>query len=670
MKISILLLEIYPELVYNTKVSDIKWVNLIEKSKNKTSWRKIVKRKFAALLMVLMVCMSIFTGCSLVTRNDQKYFEATVATITYTTGEKEKITKRELITAYNSYGYNYVDNYGYSKKEAIEQTLETIVDKKLTIKAVENYYKADVSRGEMLNGNETTYLWDSTYEALYSNFKSYLKEVLDIDDDSNDETSTDTDASVYTEYKSSVYLEKVSGKYVIKTNTPATTTRETYKGRKNDNDVYVNYEYKDSEGKEVFKEQMYSKLYALTNADESLSTKNWKSAFNNYISDIKENYSYKTFASDKACFMFEMDRVYNIIKDNYLVEKYSTIYNIQEHQDVDITNVTVKDVLEYYSAKVRADYTKYVIQNNKDSFESSILSNVGDVDYILDGNGSSDYFYVASIKLELTETQKTKLEELDSKLATNSIGYEEYKIEVDKVYNSISATIRNAETGEKTSNTISAQNLLNQINDEMSGYKYLTVEELTSEQRAEATAEGKTFEQYVADYNTYTVDYNKADAFRKYLYLYNDDDSLKGADYNTVFGVNSSREVLAPESFSDNEDIKQAILGLFNDDQAQIGDTTDFVRTDDGVYMFFYAGRIENLFDGIDENFNLTVEESIKVLTKTRLNIFSNKTVFDTIYSQLTKDNFSVFENMNMNYLRTSLTTKIESIDNNLKDLY
>lgn len=608
--------------------------------------------------------MSVFTGCSLVTRNDKNYYEATVATISYVDGSKENISKRELITAYNSYGYNYVNNYGYTKKQAVKQTLQTVIEKKLTIKAVEKYYIDNPSQGDMLTGNETTYIWDQTYEAIYSNLEEYLKEVLNIKDSENSSSSSsDENSSVYKSFEKVAELD-ASGK-ILKTSS-ATTIRETYKGRKNADDVYVNFEYKDADGNYVFKEAMYQKVMS----DIAAGGKDWKNAYNKYLSDIKKNYSYQKFDSDKDRFIFELDRVYSIMKDNYVVEKYEVIYNEQKKQDSRVSSVTVDDVLKYYSAKVRVDYTSYVFENGTSTFESNILSDVGNVDYILEGNNASNYFYVAPIKIEMTSEQKTKLETLQTKLAGGSIDENTYKEEVDKLYNSLAATVRNAETGEKTEKTISASNLLNKINNDVAKYQYLTVEGLSEGQKEDAEKDGLTLETYVERQNK-EISYKKAEAFRTYLYLYNDDDTLKGADYNTVFGVNSANEVLANDTFKDNDKAKEAILALYNDGNAKIGDTTGFVRTDDGLYMFFYAGKIENLFKGIDGNFDASKQvDNIKTLATTRLNVFSEKTLFDKIYSELTKDNFSVFQNMDMNALKQNLTIKIEEIENNLKDLY
>lgn len=609
------------------------------------------------------MCMSVFTGCSLVTRSDKNYYEATVATVSYVDGSKENISKRELITAYNSYGYNYVNNYGYTKKQAVKQTLKTVIEKKLTVKAVGRYYLDNPSQGEMLNGNETTYVWDQTYEAIYSNLKGYLKDVLNIkSSDDSSSTSDNENKSVYKPFEKAAELDS-SGK-ILKTSS-ATTIRETYKGRKNASDVYVNFEYKDADGSYVFKEAMYQKVMA----DIEAGGKDWKNAYNKYLADIKKNYSYEKFKSDKDRFIFELDRIYSIMKDNYVVEKYEAIYNEQKKQDSRVSNVTVDDVLKYYSAKVRVDYTSYVLENGTSSFESSILSDVGSVDYILEGNNASNYFYVAPIKIEMTSTQKTELEKLKTDLANGSKDIETYEAEVNKIYNSLAATVRNSETGEKAG-TISSSELLKKINTDIAKYQYLTIESLSNGQKEDAEKDGLTLETYVERQNT-EIAYKKAAAYKTYLYLYNDDDTLKGADYNAVFGVNSANEVLANDTFKDNEKVKEAILALYNDGNAKVGDTTEFVRADDGLYMFFFAGNVENLFKGIDENFDASKQtENIKTLTTTRLNIFSEKTLFDKIYAELTKDNFSVFQNLDMNALKQTLTIKIEEIENNLKDLY
>ena len=127
-----------------------------------------MKKKFTALVLMLIMCLSVFAGCSLITRNDKKYYEAVVCTISYADGTSDNITKRELLMAYNSYGYNYVQQQG--KQQAIMTTIDSIVNQRITIKAVEDFYK---DPNQILLDSEKTYLYDNTYSSMYSNLMEY-----------------------------------------------------------------------------------------------------------------------------------------------------------------------------------------------------------------------------------------------------------------------------------------------------------------------------------------------------------------------------------------------------------------------------------------------------------------------------------------------------------------
>ncbi len=613
-----------------------------------------MKKRFFAIIMSLFMCLSVLTGCSLVETDVQKLYESVVCSITYSDGEVEEITVRELYTAYNSYGYYYVQSYGYDTDEALLLTLDTIIDRKLTVKAVEDYY---IEIGEdILIDSEKTYLYDETYSSLYENLKEYFT-------DNFGEATTGTassSTSLYEEYEKSAKLDyDDNGSLIIRKTTTATTTRETYKAQYKDGEVY------DLEN-ETFVELIYEKLYSLTEGT-STSARQWKIAFNDYLKDIKSNYSYMTFSSDKECFLFEISRSYEILKENYLVEKYESVFNARAQQGDDYSLVTVYDVLNYYSAKVRTDYTDYVINGNSDTFESNILSDVGSVDYIMEGDNATGYFYVAYVKVAFTDEQQAKYDEIISGDAYSNETQQQKALE--SLYANVMATVRD-EYGEETG-TMTAEALLEAIEKAVGSYQYLdhiTIDDLTEKQIEILIGHGssdgytdeelKTLENYVVERNEEIDEenklksYSKAAAFKTYLYQYNDDDSLQNADYNTVIGVTTDGEVLSSD-FTDMEEIEEALKELYNGGQAQVGDMTGLVAGEDGLYIFFFAGKIENLFTGIDENFDLTKSpESIKILASTRLNIFSEKTIFDLLYDELTTDNFSVFQNMNMQYLR------------------
>ena len=585
----------------------------------------------------MVLGFSFLTGCGLVTRNDKNYYEAIVATITYGDGTKDDITKRELITAYNSYGYNYVQNYGYTKKKAIETTLDTVIDNYLTRRAVVDYYKE--KNEDLLNDNETTYLWDKTYDAIYSNLKGYLENYTASEDSSED---TDAVKSVFKDYTSTAYLN--SDLQIIK-KTPATTIRDTYTARYKDGVAY-NFEYK-KDGKNVFQELMYDNIQSLLTTGSESSQRNWKNAFTKYISIIKDNYEYLNKSTNKDWFLFEENRVYEILRDNYIVEKYEVIYNTEKAQGANLSNVTALNVLKAYADKVNVDYTTYGLEGGSD-YADKMLSDIANMDYVLEGDGASNYFYVAPIKISLDTEDTALISTYKSLLSAGSITQARYDKLVEPIFNKTRnlVTVRNEETGAADSK-ISVESLKQQIDNAISSYNYDETED---------------------DAYNYNISLLKAEAYRKYFYLYNDDDTYKNADYNAVFGVNANGEALVSSDY-DNDNIKEAIVSLYNAGNARIGDVSDIVEGEDGFYIFFYAGKIENLFDVSGSGLSLTNKQSIKALASRRLNIFSSKTLFDSLYSELETSNFSVFQNMNINRLRND-TQSIKSFDANLKDLY
>lgn len=625
--------------------------------------------------MGLILCVSVFAGCSLVERNNEKYLNATVATIEYDSGKVEKITKQELLTAYNSYGYYYVQN-GSTMQEAVDMTIDSIVDRKLTVKAVEDYYKN--SSEEELTASEKTYLWDQTYSSMYKNLKTYFDKINDTPALSEEEEDESANASVYVPFESSVYLayedvvddngtadtadDETISKLVIMKDSISSSVRQSYEARSL-NGKTVDFEYEE-DGKYPFKEALYNKIKS-TSEGNTEGAKTWKSAIDNYIEDVEENYDYKKFNSSKDVLLFEIERIYDILKENYYVEKYSDIYNGQQYNFK--SNITVDDLLSAYSKSVSQSFTKYMREGG--AFETDILSDISKIDYIKDG---SNYFYLSYIKFDIDTAELTKLEtEYNQKKFDGA----QYKAKVDAVYNNAYATIRDSKTGETTVNTVLAKTLADKISGELDK-EYWTVERLNNSsaesvaEKANAVELGLTDEMYVEKLNK-QIAYEKAEVLRPYLYLYNADDTYKGAEYNAVFGADNAGKILAGEKFAENQDVLNAIKSLYNGGDVKVGDMSELVRVEnDGVYLFFYAGAVENVFSDIDENFDITRSpEAIKKLAETRINIFSEKTIFDQLYSEATKDYYSVFETLNMNKLR-GMTKNIEIIENELKDLY
>ena len=655
-----------------------------------------MKKKVFSLVLCLVMCASVLAGCNLFGRDLETYYNTVVAQINYeySIGAEnfsyvEDITKRDLINAYNSYGYSYTQN-GYSQEDAVEMTLDSLINRSLMITEVERYYKE--AGEELLNDAEKTYLWEETYEAIYDNFRTYYNEILGIEDDtaSGDE---ETSGTIYEAYdKQATLYTKQDGSLGIKKVDIVTNIRDSKHVLKNEGGVVYDVEYQDDEGNYIFKDLIYDNILAYTKKGNTGST-NFRSALNEYMSVVRENYSYLDLDDEKTCFIFELDRIYDILKDNYMVEKYEQIYNRLASSGSTVTNVKVADVVKYYENNVVADYEKY--KSDAETFETDILSSSTSPNYI--NSSEAKYFNVAVIKIAFEEGKK---EALDTKL-TNGMDINEYYSELLKLYTSANVEIKDASTGEATGKTIGAENLLSQIEDALLKTRdYLDYDTVINDtekvneildmsgvsQSASEEIKEETVRNYVERYNT-EIAHEKAEAFLNYYYYYNDDTTYLNQDKLSVFGISNSGEVLYNETYSSanvsDESMKdyemynefqEAIKALYNDGNAKVGDISNVVRGSDGVYILFYAGDVNNLFSGITEDFSLTQKDVLK-LANTTLNVFTDKTIFDQIYESLYVDSaYGEYEENSINRLKNSLTLGnddgiVKHVDK-YKDLY
>lgn len=620
-----------------------------------------------------MMCASVLTGCNLFGTDLETYYNAVVASINFnyelngkTVSDRLEITKRELINAYNSYGYNYVNNYNYTQEEAIDITLNTIINRELMIRDVE--VQAQKEGKELFNDREKSYLWQETYDAIYENLRAYYNEVLGIEED--EETSSEEESGVYQKYQPSAtyYKHTQDGqvKYEIKKTTPVATVSGNYEILKNNDGLVYDYEYEDKDGNQIFQELIYETLKAY------MADTNWKTAFNKYIQTVRDNYSYVKFEDDDEVFYFELDRIYDIVRDNYVVEKYEELYNKAAENGSTLTGVRVDNILDYYVNEVKADYDLY--RDDPETFETDVLSSSTNVHYVYSGENATNYFNVGVIKLSFKDGQKTP-EDLEKEINSGEVVADEDYIEgqLNSIYNALYADIKDEKTGKSTGRKISASGLLKEIQTLLSKdeYKYVTYEEVSQSNQKMSEEEVKAY----VDEKNQSIAYARADAFIKYLYYYNDDTTFQNSDKTAVFGVNGN-EVVYNETFSgsQNEAFDEALKKLYNNGNAQVGDLSDLIRTDDGVYILFYAGEVESLFENITSEFSLTFED-IEKLGSTRVNIFNNKTYFDLLYEAVyVENNFDNFEAENLEHLKRTLTKAdndaIVKYPDNYKDLF
>ena len=91
------------------------------------------KGKIIALIVSLILAAGIFASCNLVEVNVDKDMEQKVATVKVDGADAEDIYKRELINGFISYGYMYVQSYGYTLSQTYELILDNLVNNKVVV---------------------------------------------------------------------------------------------------------------------------------------------------------------------------------------------------------------------------------------------------------------------------------------------------------------------------------------------------------------------------------------------------------------------------------------------------------------------------------------------------------------------------------------------------------
>ena len=595
-----------------------------------------MKKKVFSLVLCLVMCASVLAGCNLFGTDWEKYYNEVVATINYdyvsggiTHTESVDITKRELINAYNSYGYNYEESYDYTREQAINMTLETVINRKLMAKDVER--TAEDNGEPLFNDAEKTYLWEETYDALLDNLYTYYEDIIGETSVGGEEAEEESTGTIFEEYDKLAVLHTetdTNGNKIYEIRRYNATSKTSGSNHVLSlNSVNYDMEYQDSEGNFVFKDLIYSYFESLTSASS-----NWRASLNQYLSDVRDNYNYMTFSDDEEVFMFELNRIYDIVKENYLVDKYTEIHNNLERDGSTDSNIRADAMLSYYEGLWMADYEKYV--NHASTFQTDILSESTTVDYVY--SGANTYFNVGVIKIDLT----AELEELEGKLY-NEIDEGEYQKQKEQLFENASVEIKDSTNGVATGKTISAKSLLEKIKTTLNGTRSYGADALVNQQIA----------------------YEKADAFVDYLYYYNDDSTYLNTDKMSAFGLSSTGEVLYNTTFSSaqNDAFDQAIRDLYNNGNAKVGDLSSLVYGEDGVYILFYAGKVENVLTNVkDAGVNLT---DLEIMARTRVNIFNTKTIFDLCYDALYNEAlFDTFQEEHIIQLQNELTREGDGI--------
>ncbi len=594
---------------------------------------KSMKKSVALLCMGLVLGGSVITGCSLVTLNYETYLNAVAARIEFNDGSKIDITRKDLRTAYNTYGFSqYIEN-GLTEEEAKTKALDYLVSKKLSIRDAEKRAREVNADDAILTTKEKTYLWERTYSAMISNIDSYMNK----QENSSEEDTTAQTREVF-EKKCELVYNPETKKYSLELPASELSDYESHKFWSDGN--------KDTETEEG-KEAIFAGMLDYIR----LSSAN-KDAYQKYLQEVRTSEKELKLSTDaKSVFFREIDRVYGILYDAFMVSKYEDYICSNENN-----NVVISQMLDLYSSKVRNAYTTYYGTDQTDA----VKEKSGDIYYFNEG---INWFYVTQILIKFDEDEQSKYDEYTAEIEklkndeeTNGATIKYYNEKIDELYKNLEG-IQRVET---------SKNVFNTQDDVKAGNASVV------------------FENIVKQVNTKHTNLEKIEKFDDLIYVYNEDPGIMNTTYNYIVGVDYTKPTtkddgeVVPYTVYSNwvEEFNTAAIELYNHGYGQIGDiygvTTDgmdytleydadnssykgLIRTSYGVHIMMYAGEAKNLFNNIDANFEAS-EDAIQKLYDTRLKASTAKTYFDALYEECVPEKSSISQTMDLNRLKSETT--------------
>ena len=414
-------------------------------------------KKFITYIFSLLFCVTMFAGCSLIQLNPTKYYSQTVAQIVYDKNNKVNFTMKDLLEAYDNYGYQLQQNDStLSSEDALKQTAKLMVQRYMLVKEIKNQI------GELTQG-EKNVLMRETYEHINTTLASLEDEIrvewdrVVNEDDKDEDSSTEEGPTEYQEYKPTVervyYEEEVNG--VTK-----------YKSK------LVRVE----EEKEPEDESDPGKFVQnITDAD--VSAEAWK----RYMKTLqKNNEKLGIKLSDEKAFEEEINRIYGVLEENKYISKYQE--HLTKNLEIDSTSV-----VESYKQKYKRDYELY--SNNESAYHTAMANDASTVYY--HPNSGNEYVYVTHVLLGFSDETLAKIKNLEKLYQSNSIEKSVYEAKLKQLQN-IETTMIDYYDENGNKKQISAQLAYEEIYNNVSKYD----KDVNFELRA------KEFNKYIYKYNT------------------------------------------------------------------------------------------------------------------------------------------------------------------------
>ena len=374
-------------------------------------------KKILTMACAMGLCVICLTGCSWLKIDNKRYYNRVVASI----GEKE-FYKKDLIEAFNNYGYQYYESYGLSLEDSISQTINTMVDRWLllehvkSIKKYDDYVKASALK---IKAEAFEYMQDSIFT-----FENQVREEWDmvIDGDQEDEEEKKTLRAEETIYEPTTYYEDG-----VVYRSPVGSTE--------DDDPFVDGSITNS---------------AHFNKDRQIITdpKISNEAWTRYMSSLQESAEKEGRSTKEAdVLLHEENRLIELLTNNMYLEAY-------ENDFYGNLPVQVDKVVDYFKRQYKSQRDSYLAD---ESLYHTKMKNASTEYVYFHPNSGNEYVNVKHILIKFSDAQTEALKALDKEKENGEISEAAYDAKRRNIVNQTTSTFEmNGET--KTWNAVVSTN--------------------------------------------------------------------------------------------------------------------------------------------------------------------------------------------------------------------
>lgn len=543
-----------------------------------------MKKKLLIFVLCLLMVVPVLAGCASFPVDPVKYYNAVVATV----GDTE-ITRSDLLSAYNSYGYStYVSSQGQTVNEALDSTLQFLIKREMIVQYAETETLSGSSVLKYaLNDYEINEMFVDVVEyidSIYEQYETTAREKLGRE---TTDPTTDSETTKYTlsKYEKRAILTKLSPSNTVE---KVEYIPEDLPTTADDPVLATTYfaQYRDFE---TIARALYEQ-YAYYCDDAEVYAKAEGLLLNQLISNerYKRDAQGNPLSTDKdEVFIREFQRAYENAYQNAMISKVRTVYLQNEEISTDY-------LIRKFRSLYKTDYTKYSLSTS--DYASAMKSDASAVLYHPDDG--DQFFYVYHILLQfadgqddLYESYKTQYNDGDNGVIDETT-YNNY---LAQLKSAVPVKLRDSE-GNQTETTYTVADIENMVKNQVVG-----------------------------------TDGQKLSAFIDLMYQYNEDPGMFTSTTPYAIGFENSSMV---------DEFNAVARELAEDDV--YGAVSEAFVSSYGYHIMFYAGKITNKFNigEIDSNaLNLTKLNGMYVNELTEYTYFD--WLFDKVYPADTDEVYS-----------------------------